>query len=200
MRKATHIVAASLGVMAGLAGLEHGYFEVLQGNIPTDGLMIASIGPPCVPEEVWNACEPAMTVLPNYLLTGIVAVMIGVFIMVWSAAFLQRKQGGVVLILLSVALLLFGGGIFPPLIGIIGGAAGTQIDRPIRKAPGRITYAAASLWPWPLVLLMTWLVGQFFVGYLFNDFLRSFMWLGLLLILAMLPLSVYSAYAHDATT
>ncbi len=34
-------------------------------------------------------------------------------------------------------------------------------------------------------------------GYFFNDFLTSIMGFGLLLIITMLPLSVYSAYAHD---
>jgi hypothetical protein len=41
------------------------------------------------------------------------------------------KLGGSILILLSVALLLFGGGIFPPLIGVIGGVAGTRINKPL---------------------------------------------------------------------
>jgi hypothetical protein len=35
-------------------------------------------------------------------------------------------------------------------------------------------------------------------GYFFNDFLRSVMGWGLLLILAMLPLALYAAYARDA--
>jgi hypothetical protein len=37
---------------------------------------------------------------------------------------------------------------------------------------------------------MAWLLGQFPVGYFFNDFLKSIMVFGLLLILALLPLSV----------
>lgn len=198
MRKATRIVAASMGIAAGIAGLEHGYFEILQGNTRPDGLMIVSMGPPCVPEEIWNACEPAMTILPNFLITGILSVILGLLILVWSAGFVQRKHGGLVLILLSVALLLFGGGLFPPLIGIIAGAAGTQINRPLVGEPGSITRLAAKLWPRPLVLLIVWLLGQFPVGYFFNDFLKSIMVFGLLLILTMLPLSVYCGYAHDA--
>ena len=39
MRKATRIVAASFGVLAGIAGLEHGYFEILQGNTNPLSLM-----------------------------------------------------------------------------------------------------------------------------------------------------------------
>jgi len=198
MRKATKTVATWFGVSAGIAGLEHGYFEILQGNTSPEGLMIVSMGPPCVPEEIWNACEPAMTIIPNFLITGILAVIIGLLILIWSTAFVQRKNGGTILILLSIALLLFGGGIFPPLIGIVGGAAGVKINKPLtRNQPGSILRFGAKLWPWPLVIFLVWVLGQFPVGYFFNDFLQSIMWFGLFLILVMLPVSVYSAYAHD---
>jgi hypothetical protein len=198
MRKATKTVAMWLGIAAGLAGLEHGYFEILQGNTRPAGLVFPSMGPPCDPEVVWNACEPAMSILPNFLITGILAMLLGLTMIVWSAAYVQRKDGGLVLILLSVALLLFGGGIFPPLIGVIGGGAGTRINRPFRGESGRVTRIAAKLWPWPLVILLVWLLGQFPIGHFFNDSLKGVMGFGLLLILVMLPLSVYTAYAHDA--
>ncbi len=204
MRRATRIVAASLGVIAGIAGLEHGYFEILQGNVQPSGLMIASMGPPCDPQKMWNACEPAMTIIPNFLLTGVLAMIIGSLILIWSAAFVQRRNGGLVLILLSVALLLFGGGIFPPLIGIIGGVTGTKINKPLTRQPGQrsdnILRFLAKLWPWPLVILMVWLLGQFAVGHFFNDFLKNNSYLSLLLIIGLLPLSVFTAYARDVRT
>lgn len=198
MRRATKAVASWFGIASGLAALEHGYFEILQGNNRPATLIFPSKGPPCIPEQVWNACEPALSVLPNFLITGILSMLIGLGIIIWSVGFVQRKQGGLVLILLSIALLLFGGGIFPPLIGIIGGVAGTKINKPLAAKPEGLTRSAAKLWPWPLVILMAWLLGQFVVGYFFNDILQSLMGLGLLLILSMLPLSVYAAYAHDA--
>jgi hypothetical protein len=197
MRRATKTVAMWFGIAAGLAGLEHGYFEILQGDTRSASLAFPSMGPPCDPAVIWNACEPAMSILPNFLLTGILALLLGLTMIVWSAAFVQCKHGGLVLILLSMALLLFGGGFFPPLIGIIGGAAGTRINRPVSGNPGRVTRFAAKLWPWPLVVLMIWLLGQFPVGHFFNYFLKGIMGFGLLLILTMLPLSVYTAYAHD---
>jgi hypothetical protein len=43
MREATKTVATWLGIAAGLAGLEHRYFEILQGNARPEGLVIASI-------------------------------------------------------------------------------------------------------------------------------------------------------------
>jgi hypothetical protein len=162
-------------------------------------MFFPSMGSPCVPEKIWNACEPAMSILPNFLITGILTVILGLLIIVWSVAFVQRKNGGVILILLSVALLLFGGGFFPPLIGIVGGAAGTKINKPLTGKPGSVTRFAAKLWPWPLIIFIVWILGQFPVGYFFNDFLTSIMGFGLLLILASLPLSVYTAYAHDVT-
>jgi len=200
MRKATHIVTASFGILAGIAELEHGYFEILQGNTRPEKMMFfPSMGAPCVPEKIWNACEPAMTILPNFLITGILTVILGLLIMIWSAAFVQRKNGGTILILLSVALLLFGGGFFPPLIGIVGGAAGTKINKPLTGKLGSVTRFTARLWPWPLIIFIVWILGQFPVGYFFNNFLTSIMGFGLLLILTSLPLSVYTAYAHDIT-
>jgi hypothetical protein len=198
MRKATKTVATWFGVVAGVAGVEHGYFEILQGNIRPEGVMIASMGPPCVPEEIWNACEPAMTIIPNFLITGILAVILGLAILIWSVGFVQRERGGATLILLSIALLLFGGGIFPPVIGLVGGVAGTQINKPLTGEPGKLTRWAAGVWPWPLVIFLVWVWGQFPVGYFFNDFLTSIMVLGIFLILTMLPLSVYTGYARDA--
>jgi len=198
MRNATKSVAKWFGIAAGIAGIEHGYFEILQGNTRPESLMIASMGPPCVPTEIWNACEPAMTIIPNFLVTGILAIIFGLAILIWSIAFIQRKNSGVVLISLSIALLLFGGGLFPPLIGVVGGVAGLKINKsPGDKQPGKFFQFLARLWPWTLVIFMTWVLGQWVVGYFFNDFMQQAMYFGVLLILTMLPLSVITAYAYD---
>jgi hypothetical protein len=197
MRNATKKTAAWLGASAGIAGMEHGYFEILQGKSLTHGLVINSIGPPCVPKEMWNACEPALTVVPDFLITGILAVVIGLFVLVWSVFFIQRKSGGFVLVLLSVALLLFGGGFFPPLIGLVGGFAGTKINKPFNGQPGSSTTFFTKLWPWPLVIFLVWIFGQWIVGYFVNEFLQSIMVYGVILILVTLVLSVITAYARD---
>ena len=164
MRKATRIIAASFGLFAGFGGLEHGYFETLQGNVRPGSILIASMGPPCVPEATWHACEPAMTIVPNFLVTGIPAMVLGLLTMLWAAAFVQRPQGGAILALLSLGLLLFGGRIFPPLIGIIGGVAGTRINTGLNKQPGPVWRTLAKLWPWTLVVFFVLLFGQFPTG------------------------------------
>lgn len=200
MRHATKTVAAWLGLLAGIAGLVHGYSEILQGNTRPAGLAFSSWGADiCDPAKAWHACEPAMSILPNFLASGILTVLLGLAVMAWSVWSIQRKQGGLGLILLSIALLLFGGGFVPPLLGMIAGAAGTQINRPLVGSPGAITRFAARLWPWPLAILVTWLLAQFVVGYFFNDDLKSVMGVVMLLIIGFLPLSVYVGYAQDAT-
>jgi len=200
MRKATKTTASWLGILAGIAGLEHGYFETLQGNIRPASMVFPSWGlQQCDPAKIWHACEPAMSILPNFLVTGIITVLLALAIMVWSAGFVQRKNGGSVLMLLSIAFLLFGGGFFPPIIGLAGGVAGIQINQPVSDRPGNITCFVARLWPWTLVVFIAWSLGQFLIGYFFNDFLTSIMGFSLLLILGSLLLSVYTAYAHDVT-
>ncbi len=199
MRKATKTVATWLGSVAGIAGLEHGYFEFLQGNTRPPGLAFPSWGSPCMPEEIWHACEPAMSILPNFLLTGILAMLFSLALIIWAGWFVQRRHGGWAQMALSVLLLLFGGGFFPPIIAFIGGLAGTQINRPLAGQPTRLTRLAARLWPWSLVVFVVWTLGQFPFGHFFNDFLQSIMYVSLLVILTSLPLSVYTAYAHDFT-
>ena len=72
---ATRIVATTIGVVAGLLGLEHGYFETLQGNAAPSAALISAIGPPCQPETAWHACEPAFTLVPSFFVTGFLAMI-----------------------------------------------------------------------------------------------------------------------------
>jgi len=114
--------ASTIGVIAGLGGASHGPGEILQGNVVPSGIMI----------EAWPGLaslggEPAMTIVPSFLVTGVLAIIFGLIVTVWAAAFVQRKNGGLVLILLSVILLLLGGGILPPGFGVTAGIIGTRI-------------------------------------------------------------------------
>src|SRR5579864_5323787 len=113
-------VASVLGVLAGLIGAYHGYNEVLQGSVNTPGVFINAIGPPCQ----GNACFPAMTLAPNFLIAGILAILMSIVVLVWATALVQRSRGGLVLIGLSIVLLLVGGGFLPPALGILAGIVG----------------------------------------------------------------------------
>lgn len=197
MRKATRITATALGVFAGIGGPEHGVFEILRGNTQPESIMIAAMGPPCVPEEVWHACEPAMTIIPNYLVTGILATIFGLVTIVWAVGFVHKKRGWLVLLLLCLALLLFGGGLFPPLIGIFGSVLASRINAPVTKTPTRLTAVLAMLWPWTLIVFIVGLFSQFVIGHFFNEFMRNSGFLIPIFIIGLLVLSIVSAIAYD---
>jgi hypothetical protein len=122
---ATRAAASIIGVLAGLVGLYHGYNETLQGNSTPNGIMINAVGPPCQ----GSGCFPAMTVIPNFFVTGVVVIIFALIILAWAGVLVQRKHGGIVLILLSIILLFVGGGFIPPALGLIAGVIGTRIRR-----------------------------------------------------------------------
>jgi len=117
-------VVSTVGIVMGLGGASHGPGEMLQGNIAPNGIMI----------EAWPSLtqlggEPAMTIVPSFLITGFLSVVFGLAVAVWAAAFVHRKNGGPILILLSILMLLFGGGLVPPVIVVVDGIIGTWINR-----------------------------------------------------------------------
>jgi ABC-type polysaccharide/polyol phosphate export permease len=98
-----------MAIIFGVGGIGHGFFEALQGFTPTDGLVIHAIGEA---DKMWEyGNEPAFTVIPNFLITGIASMAVGIAIIVWSVGFLHRRNGPTVLLLLFVLLFLVGGGI-----------------------------------------------------------------------------------------
>lgn len=117
--------ASVIGVIAGVVAVYHGYNETLQGNAAPSSIFINAVGPPCQGSN----CFPAMTILPSFLLAGIVTIAVALVVVVWAAAFVQRRNGALVLIVLSVALLLVGGGFLSPVLGLAAGIAGTRIKR-----------------------------------------------------------------------
>ena len=118
----TRVAASAIGIFGGLGGASHGPGEMLQGNIAPNGLVIEAW-----PELTVLAGEPAMTIIPSFLVTGVLTVIFGLIVAVWATKFVQRKNGGLVLIFLSIIMLLVGGGLFPPVFGVVAGIIGTRI-------------------------------------------------------------------------
>lgn len=142
---ATRVVVSVFGVLAALAGIEHGVGEILQGWVAPSGLVIRS-WPDTAAFEVLGG-EPAMTIVPNLAVTGILAIITSLAF-AWAVWFIERPYGGLHLIALSLVLLLLGGGFGPPLIGIMLGVAATRIGRERPGEPGRVLMAMARVWPW----------------------------------------------------
>jgi hypothetical protein len=125
----TRMVASALGVCVGVSGLDHGFFEALQGNMATPGLIVQAIGSA---QRMWiHGTEEAFTLVPNFLVTGILAMVVGVLTIVWSIGFIDRPNGSRVLLLLGGLMFLVGGGIGMLVFLLFGWAVARRIHRPL---------------------------------------------------------------------
>jgi hypothetical protein len=152
--RATRIFASTLGILVGLAGVEHGILEVLQGNVRPNGIMVDAIGPE---QRLWElATETVLTIIPSMLISGILSIILGTLVTIWAYKYVDRKHGAGVLLLLSVALFLVGGGFAPIFFTILAFVAATQIDKPLRfwrlRTPAILRNLIAKLWPWTLII------------------------------------------------
>ncbi len=151
---ATRVTTTTVGVLLGLSGVNHGFFEFLQGNTPTDGLVIQAIGEA---QRFWvEGTEEAFTIIPNFLIAGILSMIVGLAIVIWSLWFIQSKHGSTVFLGLFILLFLVGGGIGQIAFFIPAWAFSTRMDKPLtwwKKVIHR------SIWPllsilWVITLLL----------------------------------------------
>jgi len=199
MNQATRRFAAAFGAIMALAGIEHGIGEILQGNIVPDGVMILSW-----PESEFFrnlGGEPAMTIIPNLLITGILAVLVSLALLTWSILFVHKKNGGRVIVFLSIVLLLVGGGIFPPVFGMLIGIVATRIHSPLTwwraRLHGTSRLRLASVWPWSYTAgILAWL-SVCPIGYFLGEKNPMFILAILFFALGALALTVLSSFAYD---
>jgi hypothetical protein len=146
---AASATATIFGVLAGLGGITHGVGEVLQGDFPVDGLAIDSWTSGPIATNMGG--EPGITVLPSALFAGALTLVFSTAVTAWSIAGVRRKHGGPVLMLLSSGMLLSGGGVAPPVMGVLAGVAGLGIARRqggwVRRLPKRARRVLARAWP-----------------------------------------------------
>jgi hypothetical protein len=126
----TKTAAVIIGVLSGLMGASHGPGEILQGNMAPKGIMIMA-WPQLTSSPL--AGEPAVTVVPSFLVAGILTIIIGGLVIAWAGTCLDRKHSGLLLILLSLAMLAVGGGVVPPLVGIVAGFIAATMNYNVRK-------------------------------------------------------------------
>jgi hypothetical protein len=206
MNKATRITVATLGTIFGISGMNHGFFEILQGNVPTGGLFISAIGEA---QKMWpHGNELAFTLIPNFLMTGIAAMIVGLAIIIWSLSSVHKKNGPVVFILLFILLLMVGGGVaqilFFPWIWLVS----TRIKKPLtwwRKIlPLKIQKPLGKLWLLFLIISSALLVFVLEIGITgfvpaVNDpeAVLSIMLSCLGMEVVVLPLTFVSGFAYD---
>lgn len=198
--RATHVVTAVFGTLAGIAGIEHGVGEILQGNVRPEGLMILSW--PGSPFFKILGGEPAMTLVPNLLLSGLLSVALSLLMIVWVLRYAHRPLGGIGLMAISLALLLVGGGFGPPVLAIIVALAVSRI-RSTHEWARRLPHALLSrAFPWILACAMaTWLgllLGVPALNYLAGVESEALVLATIASAFGLLALTIATGFAHDA--
>jgi len=206
---ATKKTATSFCILSGFASIIHGFFEILQGNVPVKIGKILAIGPA---HRLWEfGGEPALTIIPNYLITGILAIIISICLFVWAFIFIDKKHNLLWIVLLTISILLFGGGLAPPTFMIISIVAILFIKQDlvfrISSFMGKILNYFSFLWPGILyfqyVLFLIAIISGV-SGYPFlwvfdaGNSIKYLRIYGLIVTFVMGPLTIISAIANDA--
>jgi hypothetical protein len=197
-----------MGVLVGIGSINHGLFEALQGNRPTAGHLVNALGPG-YRWTVWTqGGEPAFTLVPNFLLTGLLATFLGLLLVVWSLRYIQRPFGPTIFLLLSVGSFLVGGGVAQVLLFTLNWAAATRIRAPLGCWRWLIPVAArrvlGRLWRWTVavgtVLFLAGLeiaVVGYVPGVTGPTRILHLCWAILFVALALFLLSYVLGFAHD---
>lgn len=204
---ATKNVASTFGVLVGLAGIEHGIFEMFQGNVSTNGIVIDAIGPA---QRFWEySTETALTIIPNFLISGIFSAILGLLVTIWASVFIDKKYGAWIFGFLSLILWLVGGGFAPILMSIFAFIAATQINKPLKfwrkHLPVVLKDFLSMLWPWSIVIYaFVFVIGVEIAifGYpllwIFNaNITYTIQWSLALIMVLLWPVCIIAAVAHD---
>lgn len=204
MNKSTKVFTSTFGAIMALAGIEHGIGEALQGNTVPSGIMVLS----WPDSPFFNAVggEPALTVVPNMLISGILTIFVSLALLVWVLFFVHRKRGGLVMVLISLAMLLVGGGIFPPVLSMVVAIAAKKVNAPLtwwRTRPsvrGRIVMA--KLWPWffggGILSFLAMLPGLGILGHFFGINSTVIILIVLCCMLIFLSQAMITSFARDS--
>jgi hypothetical protein len=212
-RNAVRIMVSTIGVLCGIIGMEHGFFEVLQGyRVPQIHLvsgrsMIYAIGEA---NRFWqDGIEPAVTLIPNYLITGILAMIVSLLVTIWAAGFVHKQYGWLIFILLSILQYLVGGGAAQIGLAIVVGLVAICINRPFTWGQSFLSLSLRQrvAKPWFGFLLafcftqcmsiITAIFGWFF-GMHDPQATQTILFGLLYVMMGLLPLTIISAMAHDS--
>lgn len=154
---ATRRVVQWLGVVAAIAGVEHGVGELWQYRTPFTTTGFAS----WEGVDAFRALggEPAMSLVPNYAASGVLSIGLALLLGAWCLTQLHRRHTGWVIVALSVALLLTGGGFGPPLVGVTIGLVATRIGTTPRRWTGPRSAALGRGWRWALAVSVAAFLG-----------------------------------------
>jgi len=204
---ATRIVVAAFAMLCGLTGITAGYFEILQGNATPNSLIISTIGPE---NSMWTTYSiydlmetySAITIIPNFFVTGILAIIVSCLVIIWAVGFIHKKHGVIIFLSLSI-IQLFVGGAFVMDLAIITSITATRINKPLTwwrsHLSDKMQRLFAKIWPWSLIfyiILSIVLLGIPILG--INDAeLLSYLDIAATLMFIPLILMIIGGFAYD---
>jgi hypothetical protein len=149
----TRLVVSAFGVLCGLTGVLAGLFEVRQGDVAPSGFVISTVGSNYATADDFTYF--AVTVVPNMFMTGMLAVIVSCLVIYWSVRFVHKKNGALILLGLSVAQMLVGGGWVIDL-SVVTCVLATRIGKPLNwwrsNLPAGLRLWLARLLPFSLVV------------------------------------------------
>jgi len=151
------LIAVSFGILGGIGSAVHGIGEIQQGNVRPDSVFISSWAEG--PIALYYDGDPGITLIPNFLATGIACVIVSLFVILWSSKFLGTRRNGAILLASSIVLLLIGGGVGPPVLLFFAGLAALRIRTKVSYDEHR----RISLKIWPYIFTITLANGIFLV-------------------------------------
>ncbi|PKK95749.1 MAG: hypothetical protein CVV59_02135 [Tenericutes bacterium HGW-Tenericutes-4] len=155
---------------AAIIGFIHGVGEILQaGNISNSNLINAI--DVAEPDKIWHAGLPAFSVIPNFLISGIITVLLSIAIVILANLLIESNYFKF-FPLLFILLFLFGGGFVPPFIGIISSTYYVikRKSNMYNKQPSFFKKLIAKLWIYLISVLILWLPSSWIIGWIFPVF------------------------------
>jgi len=143
------------------------------------------------------------------LLSGILAIIVGIVVTIWAAYYVDRKYGARVLLLLSIILWLVGGGFAPIFMAVFAFIAASRINKPLNwwrvHLPDFLQSLLAKFWPWSIIIyVLSFVIGVEIAifGYpllwFFNAKVTySIQWALAYIMVVFWPLSILTAIAYD---
>ncbi|UYP44205.1 hypothetical protein NEF87_000490 [Candidatus Lokiarchaeum ossiferum] len=199
LNKTTKLITQVVGIFLAFSSFEHGLFESLQGNKKTEGFIIQSISQDM---RFWEGgSEEAFTIIPNYLVTGILVMILSLTIIIWLLFFLNNIYGTKILGLLFLLITLVGGGIgyIPIVISLL--IHSSKINKPIKEQNIKIN---SKIWPFTIgFATITWIIlieiaiWGYFPGVTGHDDLMNIVWICLLSTFIFVNISFLSGYSKD---
>ncbi|MDW7739790.1 MAG: hypothetical protein SCJ97_07005 [Bacillota bacterium] len=177
---------------AAIIGFVHGVGEILQAGSKSNSNLIYALDV-ADPDKVWHAGLPAFSVIPDYLISGIITVLISIAIVIFANLLIESNCFKF-LPLIFILLFLFGGGFVPPFIGIITSSYYViKKKSSMNKQPSFLRKLIAKLWIYLISALILWLPSSWIIGWIFPAFMLQISSVTFIMLDIILPILILVA-------